>query len=434
MRVGGHHVPLGGVALFVAEAAVLVLCAGTAQHLLTPVGSAHALFAAVLATCAVQGLFYLADLYQVAVAHRDARRGSRLLGALGTACAVTAPAALIVPSPARAHVVVAMVAAAAGAAALRSLAPLASLKRRIVIIGAGRACAALRRELDACGDDEILETLPPQRLDRSLVDRARELGAQSIVVACDDRRGLDPDALLACRLAGLEVFEAAAWVERTARKLPVELLQPAQLIYDDGFFRSRLADGLRRTLSLAAALVLVVLFAPLALLAALAIRLDSPGPVLYRQTRVGRGGRIFTLNKFRTMRADAEAGTGAVWAKDRDPRVTRVGAFLRRSRLDELPQLVNVLLGDMDLVGPRPERPEFVAALRDQIPFFDVRALVRPGLTGWAQICYRYGASLEDARHKLGFDLYYVKHASPLLDAIVLFHTAKVVLTGRGAR
>ena len=426
--------PLGGVALFVIETAVLVLCAGAAQRLLAPVGSAHALFAAIFATCAVQALFYLADLYHVAVAHRDAREGSRLLGALGTACAVAAPAALIVPSAQRAHMVAAVIAAAAGAAALRSLAPLASLKRRIVVVGEGRIFEALRRELDASGDVEILAVASPRQLEGTFIDRVRALGAQSIVVACDDRRGLDSQALLACRLAGVEVFEAAAWVERTARKLPVDLLQPAQLIYDDGFFRSRVSDGLRRCLSLAAALVLLVLSLPVAVVVALAIRFDSPGPVLYRQRRVGRGGRVYTLNKFRTMRTDAEAQTGAVWALSGDPRVTRVGAVLRRSRLDELPQLLNVLLGDMDLVGPRPERPEFVATLRQKIPYFDVRALVRPGLTGWAQICYRYGASLEDARHKLGFDLYYVKHASPLLDAIVLFHTAKVVLTGRGAR
>jgi exopolysaccharide biosynthesis polyprenyl glycosylphosphotransferase len=434
MRLGGHHVPFAGVALFVAETAVLVLCAGAALTIVPHLDATTAVLTALAATVAVQLLFYLRDLYHVAVAHSDASRGSRLLGALGSACAVAAPIALVVPAPARATIVVAVAAAAAGATALRSLAPLASLKRKIVVVGEGRSLEALRKEILESGDDVVVDVLTPRTLDHTLADRARALAAQAIVVACDDRRGLDPAALLACRLAGIEVLEASAWIERTRRKLPVDLLRPGQLIYDDGFFRSRVSDGLRRTLSLAAAITLMVLFAPAAALVALAIRFDSAGPILYRQRRVGRGGRLFTLFKFRTMRDDAEAATGAVWAEARDPRVTRVGQILRRSRLDELPQLANILIGDMDLVGPRPERPEFVATLREQIPFFDLRALVRPGLTGWAQICYRYGASLEDARHKLGFDLYYVKHASPLLDAIVLFHTAKVVLTARGAR
>jgi len=172
---------------------------------------------------------------------------------------------------------------------------------------------------------------------------------------------------------------------------------------------------------------------PIALIIAAAIRFDSKGPIFYKQKRVGRGGKSFTMWKFRTMVTDAEKG-GAVWAQKRDPRVTRVGQFLRRSRLDEIPQLINVLVGDMDLVGPRPERPEFTAVLAKAIPFYDVRALVRPGLTGWAQIGYPYGASIEDAKQKLAYDIYYVKHASPILDLIVLFHTAKVVVMGRGAR
>jgi exopolysaccharide biosynthesis polyprenyl glycosylphosphotransferase len=189
-----------------------------------------------------------------------------------------------------------------------------------------------------------------------------------------------------------------------------------------------------RAISIVFGGLIAIFTAPIALLVALAIRLDSKGPIFYRQVRVGRAGKPFAMWKFRTMRVDAEAATGAVWAKKNDPRVTRIGGLLRRSRLDELPQLLNVLAGDMDLVGPRPERPEFVSTLVKQIPFYNIRHLVRPGLTGWAQIGYPYGASIEDAKQKLAYDIYYVKHASPMLDLIVLFHTAKVVVMGRGAR
>jgi lipopolysaccharide/colanic/teichoic acid biosynthesis glycosyltransferase len=179
--------------------------------------------------------------------------------------------------------------------------------------------------------------------------------------------------------------------------------------------------------------VLLVLMAPLILVAALAIKLDSRGPVLYAQDRVGAQGRPFRMLKLRTMRVDAEP-SGARWATKDDPRVTRVGRLLRRFRVDELPQLLNVLRGDMGVIGPRPERPEFVAELRQRIPYYDLRTLVPPGITGWAQICYPYAASLEEAREKLHYDLYYVKHLSVRLDLTILFHTAKVVLFGRGAR
>jgi exopolysaccharide biosynthesis polyprenyl glycosylphosphotransferase len=300
------------------------------------------------------------------------------------------------------------------------------------LVGAGDALRAALDELEDHGDDVLVAVRPPDAPD--LLQTARAASADVIVVACEDRRGVPSGALLACRLGGVDVVDAVSYVERSRRKVPIRLLRPAALIYDEGFRRSRVADGARRLISLLASAFLFACAAPVTLVVALAIRLDSRGPVLYRQQRVGRGGRRFTMWKFRTMHLDAEAGGRAIWAAERDPRVTRVGAFLRRTRLDELPQLLNVIAGDMDLVGPRPERPEFVDKLAHAIPFYELRTLLRPGLTGWAQIRYPYGASVEDARQKLGFDLYYVKHASPLLDLIVLFHTAKVVVTGRGAR
>jgi exopolysaccharide biosynthesis polyprenyl glycosylphosphotransferase len=204
-------------------------------------------------------------------------------------------------------------------------------------------------------------------------------------------------------------------------------------VFSDGFERPRWLLAVQRAMSLFTAALLCLLAAPLLLVAAVAIKLDSPGPVLYTQDRVGAHGRVFRMLKFRTMRVDAEAG-GVRWAQKDDPRVTRVGRLLRRFRVDELPQLINVLRGEMGVVGPRPERPQFVAQLRTQIPYYDLRTLVRPGITGWAQVRYPYAASLEEAREKLQYDLYYVKHLSVRLDLSILFHTAKVVLFGRGAR
>jgi exopolysaccharide biosynthesis polyprenyl glycosylphosphotransferase len=190
----------------------------------------------------------------------------------------------------------------------------------------------------------------------------------------------------------------------------------------------------RRVVSIAISLVALLCCLPLIPFIALAIKVSSPGPVLFRQQRVGRGGSLFTVYKFRTMRQDAEAGTGAVWATKGDPRITRIGSFLRKSRLDEIPQLWNVLKGDMGFVGPRPERQEFVMWLEQKIPYYELRHIIRPGVTGWAQVRYQYGASLEESKQKLQYDLYYIKHMSLALDLFILFETVKTILLRRGAQ
>jgi sugar transferase (PEP-CTERM system associated) len=256
-----------------------------------------------------------------------------------------------------------------------------------------------------------------------------------VIVAMEDRRSRLPvEELLALRLAGVKVEEATSWLEKISGRIEVDHLYPSWLIFTDGFQLSAFGRLFRRTLNLTAALVGLVLALPLLPLIALAIKLDSPGAVLYRQRRVGRGGKIFYCYKFRTMRRDAEADTGATWATDNDPRITRVGKFLRLSRLDEIPQLWCVLKGDMQFVGPRPERPEFVEWLTKEIPYYGVRHAVRPGITGWAQVQYKYGNTLEDAREKLQYDLFYIKNASVGLDFLIMFQTVKIVTLGRGAR
>jgi len=217
-------------------------------------------------------------------------------------------------------------------------------------------------------------------------------------------------------------------------KLDARWLQPSDLIYSEDFRLGWKSLLVRRVVSLVIAALALVLFLPLIPLIAVAVRLSSPGPVLFRQKRVGRRGRVFTLYKFRTMLQNAESATGAVWAGKNDARVTKIGHFLRHTRLDEIPQLWNVVIGDMGFVGPRPERPEFVKWLSEKIPYYNLRHIIRPGITGWAQVCYGYGASLEETQEKLQYDLYYIKHMSISLDLLIIFRTLKTVLLGRGAQ
>lgn len=269
----------------------------------------------------------------------------------------------------------------------------------------------------------------------SLLARARMTGAKKLVVSFPERRGVMPmKEILHCRMQGMQVMDAPSFYEQVTRKLYVENLTPSHFIFSQGFGLTPFRRGLKRCVDLLCALPGLCLVLPFFPLIALLIRLDSPGSVFFMQTRTGYGGRPFRIIKFRTMRNDAEQQTGAVWASIHDPRVTRLGEFLRKTRLDELPQLFNVILGDMSLVGPRPERPEFISELEKSIPFYSERHYVKPGVTGWAQVRYPYGSSVEDALEKLRYDLYYIKHQSFMLDLEIILKTVFVVFSGRGAR
>jgi sugar transferase (PEP-CTERM system associated) len=255
-----------------------------------------------------------------------------------------------------------------------------------------------------------------------------------IVVALDERRGKFPvDQLLSCRMKGIKVDDGVAFTEQLAGKLSVENLRPSALIFSDGFKRTATFKRVKKYTDLLVSVLGLIIFFPVCLLIALAIKLDSRGPIFYRQERKGEDGKIFRLLKFRSMSTDAEA-SGPVWASVGDKRITRVGRVIRKLRLDEIPQMINVLKGDMSFVGPRPERPFFVEQLKKEIPFYSHREVVKPGITGWAQIRYAYGASKEDALEKLKYDLYYIKHMSPVFDLEIIFETAKIVLVGKGAR
>ncbi|OHB25456.1 MAG: hypothetical protein A2X84_05975 [Desulfuromonadaceae bacterium GWC2_58_13] len=265
-----------------------------------------------------------------------------------------------------------------------------------------------------------------------LIEREK---ASRLVVAVTERRGVLPvRELLRCKLAGIDIIDALCFYEEMTGKLLIENIQPSWFLYSNGFritpflrFYKRIFDVLLSSLG-------IILALPAWPIVAILVKLDSPGPILFKQIRVGERDRLFNVFKFRTMRQDAEKETGAVWAQKDDPRVTPVGKFLRKTRLDELPQLFNVFKGDMSFVGPRPERPEFVTQLNEKIPYYSKRHSMKPGVTGWAQVCYPYGASEEDALEKLRYDLYFIKNYSLLLDFMIILETVKVVLFSRGGR
>ena len=261
-----------------------------------------------------------------------------------------------------------------------------------------------------------------------------EKSIDRIVIALDERRGeLPVDGLLAMRFRGVTIEEVGNVLERLTGKLQLDGLRPSDLLFCEGFRMKPSQQVLLRIASTLVAAIVLILFLPLFPFVVLMVRLSSPGPIFFRQERVGLNGKVFNVYKFRTMVVNAEA-EGAQWAQKNDPRVTRVGQFMRKTRVDEVPQLWNVLRGDMSFVGPRPERPEFVSWLATELPFYDVRNMIRPGLTGWAQIRYGYGATLAESREKLAYDLYYVKHQTLGLDLLIMFETIKTILRRRGAQ
>lgn len=323
-------------------------------------------------------------------------------------------------------------------------------KRRALVFGWGKRAATileLRRRSDqrgfkivgfvgAPGEEPLVE--PAKRIElkeRELLQYARANDIDEIVVAMDDRRqGLPSEALIECRLNGIQVCDVLDFLAREAGKVNVRLLWPSYLIFSKGFAQNPVSAASKRALDLVASALLFALMLPVTAFIALAIWLEDGTPILYRQKRVGLHGRQFELYKFRSMCKDAEAASGPQWATAKDCRITRVGAWIRKTRADELPQLINVLRGQMSFVGPRPERPEFVSELVKNIPYYAERHYVKPGITGWAQLCYPYGSSDRDALQKLQYDLFYMKNQSLLFDLMILLQTVEVVLWGKGSR
>ena len=455
LRLYRHYVPSIVFAMIATDLAILTLSVTSARHLgyWSPDGALW-LKAVIVAGVTLLAL-YLADLYKVDFRIRWVELASRLLVALAASATMTAAIGFSVP-PVRLgrlafiHVFGVIVLGLLGSrSAWIALGPKRRMNHRVLVLGVGRSVAVLP-ELQFSGTRPftILGFLEdtPDAADRipagfellgktkDLLSLADELRPDLILVALTEmRRALPAEELLECRLRGINVEEWPTFYEKQTGKILVANLRPSWLIFSDGFVKTETTRMVKRTMDIGLALIGLSLSLPVMVLVALAVKLDSKGPMLFRQKRVGERGRIFVLNKFRSMSVDAERN-GAVWATAGDPRVTRVGRWIRRTRLDELPQFWNVLVGDMSFVGPRPERPEFVGTLQREIPFYMGRHSVKPGITGWAQVRHRYAASVEDSMEKLQYDLYYIKNLSPLLDLVILLSTLQVVLFARGAR
>jgi sugar transferase (PEP-CTERM system associated) len=323
-----------------------------------------------------------------------------------------------------------------------------AFRRRVLVLGAGARADRLRKlgEKPEAGfvivgyigmsakPVEIEEAIHRDAI-ANLTRYVENLGVSEVVLALEERRNALPlKDLLRIKTTGVHVNEFSTFLERETGRVDLDTVNPSWLIFSDGFSSGRMvSSAIKRLFDIAASLLLLVMTAPLIVVFATLVKLDSKGPAFFRQVRVGLYGQTFSLIKLRSMRIDAEAG-GAQWASKEDPRITRIGRIIRKLRIDELPQAWTVLKGEMSFVGPRPERPEFVDDLEDKLPFYAERHMVKPGITGWAQINYPYGASIEDSRHKLEYDLYYAKNYTPFLDLLILLQTLRVVLWNEGAR
>ena len=409
-----------------------------------------------LVTLICQLCLYYNDFYDLTLVHSNRELVVRLLQAVGAASIIlgglyfTAPTLVIGDGIFVSSLLVFLVGILGWRLLFNQLAGSLKLEERILIVGTGETARKVARQILAQRDfayrivgfvDDDRSRIGERIVNPSIVGAPEDIPGlvarhqiDRIVVGLADRRGKLPiEQLLKAKMTGVRVEDATTTYERVTGKILIDDLRPSWLIFSEGFRVSRWTRFMKRTIDLTLSVTMGIVCFPLMVLTALAIWLESGRPIFYCQERVGENGRPFTLCKFRSMRRDAEQAGRPVWARHDDDRITGVGRFIRKTRLDELPQLWNVVCGDMSFVGPRPERPYFVEELGKEIPFYQQRHAVKPGLTGWAQVKYRYGASLEDAMEKLRFDLYYIKHLSIFFDLTIVFDTVKVVLFRKGA-
>jgi sugar transferase (PEP-CTERM system associated) len=456
LRIFRHYVPGTLFILMALDVSVILVAVRLSSRLSPWVGGGSVWPKTALLTLLVVFALYLADLYNPRLQPGRRELAARLLLVVFPTTLLAAAVAFAVPAFRFGRFAFVLIFGLITTGLFLSRSAWASiylaepLRDRVLVVGASRAAESIltlqstgARPFIALGfvDDspDAHDRLPAGAellgKTKDLLSLVEELRPDCVVVALGEMRGAFPARdLLECRLRGIRVEEWPTFYEKQTGKILLAELRPSWLIFSDGFVKTQLTKIYKRALDVLLAGPGLLLSLPLMSLIAVAIKLDSKGPVLFRQDRVGQNGHLFTLYKFRSMDSDAERHSGPVWASPDDPRVTRVGRVLRTTRLDELPQLFNVLAGDMSFIGPRPERPEFVRALLRQSPFYMQRLSVKPGITGWAQVRYQYAASLDDSVEKLQYDLYYIKNLSPFLDLLILLHTIQVVLLARGSR
>ncbi len=464
LRIFKQYYPVRNIFFVIGEGLVIFLAVLLASTLVREAQAGGAGFPVLFKsffisfTCLV--CLYYNDLYDFQVVDSFVELGVRLLQALGVAVILLALVYYLVPDiTVGSRVFILSVAFVILFIVFWRFGYTLVLNRglfneKIILLGSGALAVNILKEIDEkrdCGYEATViapeknveadflaeqgERLIVQKERDDLCEMAQNLGISKIVVALKERRGSFPaDALLKCRVSGIDIIEGNSFYEMLTGKLIVRLINPAWLIFSDGFRKSRFKAFMKRIEDLALSVIMLVLLSPVLAVTAICIKMDSRGSVFYSQERVGRNRKPYMVFKFRSMVSDAEVKSGPVWARADDDRITRVGRFIRKWRVDELPQLFNVLMGDMSLVGPRPERDHFVKQLELEIPYFGERFSVKPGVTGWAQISYGYGASVEDAVEKLNYDLFYIKNMSILMDLMILLRTVKTVLFGVGAR
>ena len=467
IQVFNQYVSAKSFVLMVVEASLIVLSLICAVELRFWNNPAEVLLYLSLPDFAVQttvvvfvclACFYYNDLYDLSTGYSAVERVLRVEQSLGAASLLLGLLYFMFPGLllGRGVFIIGMVLVTALVMLSRKLLDKAwqftAPMQRVVILGTGQLALELARELTRRGDlsmrlegfvggvgsrdeNEKIFGFPVLGPASEMEAIAKERAVSKIIVAMEDRRGTLPTReLVTLRVQGVRVEDAASALSGLTGRVSLRAVRASWFVFSDGFHRSKWNDLSKRVLDLAAGILGFVVSMPVMILVALAVRLDSKGPIIYRQLRVGRMGRGFDVLKFRSMRTDAEQANGAQWASENDPRMTRIGRFLRKYRLDELPQFVNVIRGEMSFVGPRPERPCFVNELRKTIPYYDERHSVRPGLTGWAQVQYAYGSSIEDAFNKLEYDLFYLQHMSLTFDLAIIFRTIRIVIGGRGGR
>jgi len=455
MQLFNRYVSARSLTVFAGELLLIFGSVALAASLHSSADLASSLWKIALVTVVCQLCLYYNDFYDLTVVHSNRELIVRLLQAVGAASIVLAALYFVVPAlmigdgifvPALFVFVVGIL---GWRLLFNRLTGSLKFEERILVVGTGESARKVARQILNQHDfayriigfiDDDAARIGERIVNPAIVGTPDDIEylvlrhqIDRIVVGLSDRRGKLPvEQLLRAKMAGVRVEDATTTYERVTGKILLDDLRPSWLIFSEGFRVSRMTRWMKRGIDLTLSIIMGLVAMPFMIVTAIAIWLESGRPVLYRQERAGENGRTFVLCKFRSMRKDAENGT-PIWAKDGDDRITRVGRFIRKTRLDELPQLWNVLRGDMSFVGPRPERPYFVAELAKQIPFYQQRHAVKPGITGWAQVKYRYGSSLEDAMEKLRYDLYYIKHLSVFFDLTIVFDTVKVVLFRKGA-